>query len=307
VLEAATNVTSGVGRNDARLLALLAWARFLGKRPIGDVFEAIERGRRNQPDDTTKEWLTTVRKIMDDWDRTRIWVDNFDRQPSSTVGNGWREADQANGINIGLDGTHAVFSCQTVKQAAPTREGATRLDRDEDLGRFKSMEASFKACGGVESIFHMFLGALPDRGGAASPTPGNPRGGGRSSGGNMEIGLGCDRTGSMVLWVTGNNGANKGGGTQEMIVKNADGSSRMWPMDDFHTVKIVRKDDVKGIYEIWLDDERIAGADGKTNFEVGALSMQPGKMFALGFLVDADAGAQVNVPVEYVQVTKANR
>jgi tetratricopeptide (TPR) repeat protein len=303
VLEAATDVKAGTGRSDARLLALLAWARFLGKRPIVDVFEAIERGRRNQPDDATKEWLTNVRKIMDDWDRTRIWVDNFDRQPSSTVGNGWSEADQANGINIGLDGSHAVFSCTTVKQAAPTRAGATLLDRQEDLGRFKSTETSFKACGGVETIFHMYFPPLTDRAGAAAPAAGG-RGG--RAGGGFEIGIGCDRTGAMVLWVTGN--GQKGGGTAESIVKNADGTVRMWPMDDFHTVKIVRLGDgQKGLFEIWLDDERIPFADGKTTIEVGAFNLSPGKMFALGYLVDADAGAKVEVSVEYVQVTKTNR
>jgi tetratricopeptide (TPR) repeat protein len=301
VLDVATNVTSGVGRSDARLLALLAWARFLGKRPITDVFEAIQRGRNNQPDDATKEWLTSVRKIMDDWDRTRIWVDEFDRQPSSTVGNGWNEQEQASGINIAVDGNHAVFSCPAVKQPGPSRDGATRMYRDEDLGRFKSMEASFKAEMGVETIFHLSLGALPDRGGTDS----KPSTGRRGQGGGAEVGIGCDRTGTMVLWVTGND--MKGGGTKEWVVKTADGSPRQWPLDEYHTVKIVRKDDAKGVFEILLDDERIAGADGKTTFEVGALILQPGKNAHLGFLVDADTGQKVDVSVEYVQVTKTTR
>jgi hypothetical protein len=94
-------------------------------------------------------------------------------------------------------------------------------------------------------------------------------------------------------------------------VKDAAGNARPWPMDDFHTVKIVRKDDLRGIYEIWLDDEQISLTTGtaekpvvSTKFEVQSLASQAGRMFALGFIVDADGGAQVDVSVDSVQLTK---
>ena len=95
------------------------------------------------------------------------------------------------------------------------------------------------------------------------------------------------------------------------LVKDAAGNPRPWPMDDFHTVKIIRKDDVRGVFEIWLDDEQISLTIGTpekpvtvSRFESQSLNAQPGKMFALGFIVDADAGAMVDVAVDTVQVTK---
>lgn len=297
-LEAATDVKSGFARNDARAMALLGWARFLSKKPIADVFEAIQRGLRATPDDDTKKWLDSVRKIMDDWDKTRIWEDQFDRQNAQNVGNGWKESDQALGISIGISNGQALFKSTQVKQAAATREAATRLTRDDDLGRFKSLEASFKASPGVETIVHLYLGALPERGPAGSSSGGR----GRAQGG-VELGLGCDRNGNMVLWAPVGKTA-----PQEWVLKDAAGGPRPWPMDDFHTVRILRKEDAKGVYEVWLDDERIGSPDGKsTSFEIGALSMQPGKQFGLGFLVDADSGNSVDVFVEYVRVTKTNR
>jgi tetratricopeptide (TPR) repeat protein len=300
VLETATEVRSGFARNDARAMSVLAWARFLAKRPIADVFEAIQRGLRANPDDDTKKWLDSVRKIMDDWDRTRIWEDGFDRPNAQVVGNGWKESDAAHGISIGISNGQALVRSTMVKQPAATRDAATRLTREDDLGRFKSLEVSFKASVGVEAIAHMFLGALPDRGaGGESPGPRGPR----AAQGGVEIGFGCDRNGNMVLWAPVGKTSPK-----EYILKDAAGAPRQWPMDDFHTVRFVRKDDLKGIYEIWLDDERIGSPDGKSStFEIGALSLQPGKMFGLGFLVDADSGASVDVFVEYVRVTKTNK
>ncbi len=300
VIETATEVRAGFARGDARALALLAWARFLAKKPIADVFEAIQRGLRANPDEDTKKWLDAVRKTMDEWDRTRIWEDQFDRQNAQVVGNGWKETDAAHGISAGISNGQVVFKSPLVKQPAATRDSATRLTREDDLGRFKSMETSFKASPGVETIFHMYLGALPDRGAGGAAQPGGRGGRGPQSG--IEIGLGCDRNGNMVLWAPVAKA-----GTQEYVLKDAAGAERKWPMDDFHTVRILRKDD-KGTFEIWFDDERIGTPDGKSNtFEIGALSMQPLKMFGFGFLVDADTGAPVDVSVELVRVTKTNK
>lgn len=295
VLEAATSVTGGVGRSDARLLALLAWARFHGKRPVVDVFEALERAKRANPDDPTKDWLTETRRILDVWDATRVWEDTFDPPAKQVLSNGWTEADQANGVKIGSnDKGHLVFVAEAGKaRAASDREGATRVYRMEDLGRFRSAEATFKAMAGVETIFHMTLGQVPSR------TQQARRGGG------FEIGVGCDRNGFMVLWVTGHGTTKQG--TQEVQVKDAQGNPRPWPMDDFHTVRIVRTDDAKGYFEIWLDEERLLAADGKPTFEVPSFSKQANKKFNLGFLVDADTGASVDVAVDWVRVTNTTK
>jgi tetratricopeptide (TPR) repeat protein len=294
VLDAATDVNKGFARSDARMLALAAWARFLGKRPVSpDVLDAIQRGQRATPDDATKDWLESTKKALIEWDHTRVWQDDFDRPPSSNVGNNWREQENL-GIGISIDAGHAVFKSQNVKNAAPTRQGATVLDRDEDLGRFKQMQSSFKTCQGVETTFGLHLGPPAER---------DPKKG-RSA---FEVAIGCDRNGFMEVWAQ----VGKEASAKPYLVKDAAGNPRPWPMDDYHTVKIIRKDDVRGVFEIWLDDEQITLTTGTaekpvttSRFESQSLNAQPGKMFALGFIVDADAGAMVDVAVDMVQVTK---
>lgn len=296
VLDAATSVTSGTARNDARMLALDAWANFLGKRPVNpDVNALLQRGLRAQPDDATKEWLENVRKALGEWDKTREWLDDFDRPPSSNVGNNWREQENL-GVNIAIADGHAVFRSQGVKAAAPSRQGATILDREEDLGKFKQVIARFKACQGVETTFSIHMGPPAER----DPKKGKSA---------FEIGIGCDRNGFIEVWAQ----VGKNSAATATTLKDAAGNPRPWPMDDFHTVKIVRKDDLRGVFEIWLDDEQITLPDPKSTpekpltlsrFEVQSLSAQPGKPIALGFIVDADAGAAVDVAVDSVQVTK---
>lgn len=295
VLDAATDVNKGFARNDARMLAMAAWARYLGKRPVNpDVADALQRGLRAQPDDATKEWIEAARKALVEWDHTRVWADDFERPASSNVGNGWREQENL-GISVQIDGGgRAVFKAQNVKNAAPGRLGATLLERDEDMGRFREMQATFKAFQGVETTFGLHLGPPGER----------DQKKGRAA---FEIAIGCDRNGFMEVWAP----VGRETSARPYLVKDAAGNPRPWPMDDFHTVKIVRKDDLRGIYEIWLDDEQISLTTGtaekpvvSTKFEVQSLASQAGRMFALGFIVDADGGAQVDVSVDSVQLTK---
>jgi hypothetical protein len=304
VLEKATDVKSGFARTDGRLIGLLGWARFLGKRPMDEVLATISRARTAVLDDATKEWLAGVRTILDDWDNTRVWIDEFNRQNSNSVGNGWEEKDGAHGINASLAADHLVLASGAVRSSPPNREGATRVYRtlDMDLGRVKEIEASFKAQTGVEFLFHIFSANSPLQERGANTAAG---GGGRGRGtGGAELGLGCDRNGMMVLWLAGSSAKAQ---NIEIQLKDAAGNPRPWPMDEFHTVRFVRKDHQKGIWEVWFDDERIPGPDGKTTFELGAFSRQPGKAFGMGFLVDADTGSAVNVESEYVKVTKTNK
>jgi len=302
-LDAACNVNGGFARNDARMLALAAWARYIGKRPVTpDVLDALNRGLRATPDDATKEWLDATKKALIEWDRTRVWRDDFDRSASGNVGNNWREQENL-GINIGIgEGSNVVFRTgqSGVRDAAKTRAGATILDREDDLGRFKEMRASFKASQGVETVFGMHLGPLAER-----PDPNGKRG--RTA---FEISFGCDRNGNMVLWTQ----LPKEASTTEHIVKDAAGANRQWPMDEAHTVRIVRTDETRGYFEVWLDDEKITYIGGTADkptpmsrFEIGSLNAQAGRMFAFGFVVDADSGAQVDVSVDWVELTKVIR
>lgn len=302
VLEEATDVKAGFAKSDGRLIGLLAWARFLGKRPMEDVVSAAQRARIAVLDDVTKTWINEAKAILDEWDATRIWRDDFNRGNSMTVGNGWNEADAAHGIGASLSDGRLVFASQNVKEAAAKREAATRVMRNDtplcDLGRVKEVETSFKAQMGVEMVFQLFLGTLTDRDDASA---GGPRRGGT---GGAELALGCDRNGTMILWVYPPGQRNA---PAEFKVKDAAGNPRQWPMDDFHTVRFVRKDAKKGAWEVWLDDERIPGPDGKPTIEIGALGLAPGKPFGMGFLVDAESGSNFEVAVELVQVTKTNK
>ena len=305
VLEEATDVKSGFAKTDGRLIGLLGWARFLGKRPMDEVLATISRARTAVLDDASKEWLANVRTILDEWDNTRFVLEEFSRQNSGNVGNGWEERDSAQGINASIAGERLVFASQGVRGAPEHRESATRVYRmqDLDLGRVKEVEASLKAQMGVEFLFHIFTANTPlqDRGANTAPGGRGPRGGGT---GGAELGLGCDRNGMMILWLAGSSAK---GQPIDIPVKDAAGNPRPWPMDEFHTVKLVRRDHQKGIWEVWFDDERIPGPDGKTTFEIGAFSRQPGKAFGMGFLVDADTGSAVSVESEYVKVTKTNK
>jgi tetratricopeptide (TPR) repeat protein len=305
VLEAATDVKSGFARTDGRLIGLLGWARFLAKRPMDEVLATISRARTAVLDDASKEWLAGVRTILDDWDNTRVWIDECNRQNSTLVGNGWEEKDGAHGINASLSGERLVFASGAVRSTPPSREAATRVYRtqDMDLGRVKEIEASLKAQMGVEFLFHIFTANTPLQERGATTASGGGRSSGRGTGG-AELGLGCDRNGMMVLWLAGSSAKSQ---NIEIQLKDAAGNPRPWPMDEFHTVRFVRKDHQKGIWEVWFDDERIAGPDGKTTFEMSAFSRQPGKAFGMGFLVDAETGSAVNVESEYVKVTKTNK
>jgi hypothetical protein len=260
--------------------------------------EALRRGGRATPDEATQKWIEAAMKTLNEWDRTRIWIDTFNRQPSSEVGNGWRKTELL-GINIGVNGDHAVFASGNagVKAAANGRPNATMLDREEDLGRFHEMTARMKPCPDCEMSFTLHMGPPADH-----PNAGNPRS--RTA---FEFGLGCDRHGMMVLWTP----HSRLPGATEVTVKDSAGNPRPWPMDDVHAVRIVRTDDVKGVFEVWLDNEKISVTTGpaekpvtQSSFDVPALNAQPGKTFVLGFIVDADAGAQVDAEVDDVQVTK---
>ena len=304
VLEEATDVKTGFARTDGRLIGLLGWARFLGKRPMEDVNRDIARAKVAMSDDATKEWLAGVRQILDEWDNTRIVYEEFSRQNSGNVGNGWEEKEGAQGISASIAGERLVFASTAVKSVPEHRESATRVYRtqDLDLGRVKEVEASLKAQMGVEFLFHIFTANTPLQDRGANTASGGGRS--RSGTGGAELGLGCDRNGMMILWLAGS--AAKGQNI-EIPLKDAAGNLRPWPMDEFHTVKFVRKDHQKGIWEVWFDDERIPGPDGKPTIEIGAFTRQPGKPFGMGFLVDAEMGAAVNVESEYVKVTKSNK
>lgn len=294
-LEAATEVKAGFARTDGRLIGLLAWAQFLAKKDVSTVVQpTIQRGLRATLDEETKKWLEQVKSLIVEWDNTRFWEDDFQRPAAQIVGNGWEEKDQALGVAISLDGAgHVIFRSQAVKEAAPTRDGATRLWHEDDLGKFKQIEGTFKAQAGVEMWFHLFMGPLDER---------NSTGGGRGRGGGIELGLGCDRNGNMLLWQSTAKGNDKA-----IAIKDAAGNPRPWPMEDSHTVRFVRKDPLRGVYEVWFDDEKITVGPAEkpqSTFEIGGLSAQTGRKFSFGFLVDSDGGQQVDVSVDYVKLIK---
>jgi hypothetical protein len=72
----------------------------------------------------------------------------------------------------------------------------------------------------------------------------------------------------------------------------------------------VRTNPQKGIYEVYLDDEKIAVPVGNatvSSFEIPSLPAVQGKQYILGFLVDADMGATVEVAAEGAKVTRTRR
>jgi tetratricopeptide (TPR) repeat protein len=305
VLEEATEVKAGFARTDGRLVGLLGWARFLGKRPIDEVNRDISRARLATLDDAAKEWLAAVKSILDEWDNTRVWLDEFNRPNSTQVGNGWDDSkDGAHGINASVSDDRLVFGATQVRSTPEQREMATRVSRSEDLGRVKVVETSIKMQKGVEGVVHLFTTGAP-----LVPRGTTQQSGGRNRASGAELGLGCDRNGVMTLWVVGGGGKAKDQ-IVEIPLKDAAGNPREWPMDEFHTVRFVRKDHAKGVWEVWFDDERIQTTgqpEVKSSFELGAFTKQPGRNFGLGFLVDADTGSAVDVSVEYVKVTKTNK
>ncbi len=295
VVEEATNETTGIARGDARLYALLAYARFLGRKPMEEVYEALDNALRKNPDKATETYVRDVRGIISEWDRTREWVDEFDRPAGSKVANQWEEHDEAHGIGFGLVGDRVKISGRS-KGAAPTRNDATRMWKVEELIRFKAVESTFKINAGTEFVFHVVSGTVvPDRQAGAGAS------GGRRAAGGSELGLGCDRNGNLVLWRS----PPKKGEDQAWIVKDAAGADRKLTPDEWHTVEITRVGEaVKGQFEIYFDGELVPGQNGETRHEIGALSASVGKTAMVGFLVDAEQGAVVDGEIDRVKITK---
>lgn len=297
LLEKATDPKEGFARNDARVLALHGFLQFDTGKSIDVVFDSLNRAQRAVQDTWTKSWVDAVREDISTWDRTREVVDDFERSAGQKVGNAWIEDDSKHKIDVFLDGKHAVFkSDRSGVLAAENRQG-THLRRDEGLDKFVEAEFTLQADAGFEFVCHLWQGDLPVKSAAGG-------GGRRPQRGGAEVGFGRDRNGRMTLWVYGANDK-----LLEVPVLDAAGKPRPWPDDGAaHTIRIVRTDHGKGIFEIWFDGEQVlppAAADGKVEpIEVGAFAARRGAVCRLGVHVDADTGAPVQLLLDRVRIKR---
>jgi hypothetical protein len=175
-------------------------------------------------------------------------------------------------------------------KAAPARNLMTGIRRNEELQPLQSVEFQVKAEAGFEFVCHLYQGELAERPDQQQQPPRRP---GRSAA--VELGLGRERDGRMLLYVYG------GDQKQFMVaVKDEKGADRMWPDDgQFHRI-VFRRTGLPqdGEFEIQLDDELI------TKAKVSSLSAQHGKGAQIGVHVDADPGAKVDLQIESVQVER---
>lgn len=286
LLQAATNPQDGSARNDARVLALLAYVQFGAGGSIDAVYETLNRADKAIQDPAwTKAYVAQVREMIRTWDRTRIWEDTFDRSAQQKVGNGWDEDDSRLKVGIFLEGGNAVFKSDRAGALAAENRAGTSLKRVEDLDRIVEVEFALRADPGFEFVCHLWTGDLPVKSGDKRKPRGN------------EVGFGRDRNGRMTLWIYQTNDK-----MLDVPVQDAQGQPRTWPDDGApHVVRIVRVDAAKGLFEIWLDGEKIATPEP---VEVGALSAARGKKVNVGVHVDADPGSQVQLWLDRVKIEK---
>lgn len=289
LLAKVTDVNTGFGNRDSRLLALTAYAMFQAKQDPVEVLEMISKAKISRPDAETQAWLDRTQDIIVEWSKTRIWQDEFDQQPGA-VQNGWT-VDAARGPRAQLQGTTVAIS-GAVRSEGGEERNATRLFRAEEMKGFVRAEASFRLGQNDEVVFHFGKGDLPPRV-VEGDKPGRPKG--------AEFGLGILRGGEMAIFATLQRDRKKP--QEEILLLDADGNPRKWPQDgQFHTVEIVRTDARKGVFQLFFDGEQITVPDLQ-EFEVGTLSRTNGNGY-VGFLVDGDVGHTVNVEVEYVRITR---
>ena len=139
LLDAATDVKRGPYRDQAEVLALSSYAMFLGKQDISKVLEKISNVLIYRPSPALAEWANAARGTIVEWDRTRIWEDDFGRQSASAVGTGWDE-DESPGPRIALSGDSCTIVGPIANEGGDDRNG-TKLERTEDLKKFISAEA----------------------------------------------------------------------------------------------------------------------------------------------------------------------
>ncbi|MCG3134061.1 MAG: hypothetical protein HMLKMBBP_01347 [Planctomycetes bacterium] len=293
LLETETNASGGAARNDAGCLALLAYAYFRAGQPVESVNDALNRTGRARKTAWSEAYVTALRDVVNLWDQTRIWRDEFNRS-GGQVGNGWEATEGTGKTRIQLNGQSVVFKGSGVGEADRARQ--TSLTRNEEQDRFIAADCSVKAGPGFEFAFHVYTGALAVRGAS----------GGRGRGQGAEFGLGRDRNGRMCWFIYGAAG---GGGAQAAAdryliepLKDAAGAEINWPDDgQFHRIRIERKDHAKGVYEVYLDEQKVAASEP---FEVGGLSLQRNKKMVVGFHVDGDRGVDVDLQVDRVEIEK---
>lgn len=301
LLAALTDVATGAARNDGRVLLLAAFSAYLAREPVEDVIAAINRAIQKDLSEDEKAYALEFRERVTEWDATRVWTDSFVRAAQDVVG--WEDGSENKGVRVTTTEGNMVISTRPgsiTASGGPERDG-TRVTRDEDLDTVLSVEARFKIeTDQADALFHLVKGGVPAR---ASDDGGRRR---RAVG--TELGLGMRTGGGLYLTHTGaeaGSSSRRGGnnaGLQEEILTDADGNERQWPdRGEFHTVRFERVDHVKGIWNVYLDDELV-----RENLELVGLKRQNGT-FQIGFLVDGDRGASATVTIDYVQVRKTIR
>lgn len=300
-LQVETDPNSGVAKNDARCLGLLAWLLFQADADENVVIDSLNRSSRALGySGALKEYIDDLREEVVRWLSMREAVDDFQRGAGQSVGGGWTETDAAGGVAINADGNSAVFVGKLIP--SDDRNKQTSITKQEDLSRFVSFECTLSAKPGFEFVVNIYSGGL---------TPKEQQGSRRGAQG-AECGLGRDRNGRLAWFVypapSGAPGTASAGGQASASrlliepVKDAQGQDRMWPEgDDYHTIRIVRTDEKNGVFSITLDGETLTPPEG---FTIGGLASARGKNCYLGVRVDGDPQVQVDLKVDRVVIQK---
>ena len=85
-------------------------------------------------------------------------------------------------------------------------------------------------------------------------------------------------------------------------MKDAEGKPRLWPADgQFHTIRLDRIDDQKGIWGIQLDGENLPLPEA---IEISALARQRGRPCTIAVHVDGDPGAPVELKIDRIEIQR---
>ena len=303
-LQEHTQVGTGVGRRDGRLLILLAYAYYLNRSSLDDVVAAITRANRTENlTQEQQEYLKTMQRNIADWDATRIWNDAFERQADERLFNGWEEDDERLGPRVRCDGASALF--KGVVRSSDEGRLSTSMHRTGDLHGFVESTVRFKRTSlDTEVVVHIYNGSLSDAPTAPTEDGGRKRRSGRRA--SAELAFVVDRDGKLWVWTP----AGKRG-LARLTVLDTEGNHAKYPEGDaWHTVRFVRTDDRKGRYQVLLDDEVVVAkaeaddAEELDEFEVPGLAGKSNQEYTLAIRVDADRGTDVEVRVDEVELER---
>ncbi len=304
-LAQATNVTAGPARRDGNCLILYAYALYKNRSGLDSVLDAIQRANRAAQSPASGAYLKEMRTKIADWDATRIWTDNFNRQADEKLYNGWIEDDDRLGPAIRGDGTSAIFR-GTMRAVADPRQG-TSMSRPGDLKGFMEAEVSFRRGSDTEVVIGISIGAL-------SPPPGTEDPGKRRGGRNVghELALAVDRDSKVWIWATTKTGRGSTVGLKRFAVLGADGDQVTYPEGtDWHTCRFARTGPSdKAGFEVSFDGGLVSakledeGAEPVSAFEISGLAAKSGREYTLSVIVDADRGTDVDVRIDDVTLTR---